>query len=177
MHMLLRFFYIRLIKSKLKPASFGDVTEYTMRVLPVDLDVLMHVNNGMYFSYMDFGRWDMIFRNGVYDKSRQQGWYSVVAGETIKFKRSLKLWDKFTIKTQVIGHDDKYFFIRQRFVKDGKIYAIGMVKVRFLKFAGGTVSTQEVLNLFQGTNHVPQVVPELSHEWYTLESKYLTEAT
>jgi YbgC/YbaW family acyl-CoA thioester hydrolase len=177
MHLLLRFLYIRLLKSKLTPAHFGEVTEHTMRVLPVDLDVLMHVNNGMYFSYMDFGRWDMIFRNGVYDMSRSQGWYSVVAGETIKFKRSLKLWDKFTIKTQVIGHDDKYFFIRQTFVKDNQVCAIGLVKVRFLRVSGGTVSTQEVLDLFKEDAKIPQTVPELSHEWYNLESKYLVEAT
>lgn len=176
MHMLLRFLYIRMIKSRLKPSALGAVTEYTMRVLPVDLDVLMHVNNGMYFSYMDFGRWDMIFRSGVYDKSRARGWYSVVAGETIKFKRSLKLWDKFTIKTQVIGYDDKYFFIRQTFVKDNLVHAIGMVKVRFLKFSGGTVSTQEVLDLFKENTEIPQRVGELANEWYNMESKYLIEA-
>jgi acyl-CoA thioesterase FadM len=116
MHMLLRTLLVFLSKSRLKKVSAFEETEITMRVLPVDLDLLMHVNNGVYFSFMDFGRWDMIFRNGSYDLAQKNGWYSVVAGETIKFKRSLKLWDKFTLKTRIIGQDEKYFFIEQIFL-------------------------------------------------------------
>ncbi len=86
---------------------------------------------------MDFGRWNMIFRNGVYDKSRKLGCYSVVVGETIKFRRSLKLWDKFSIQTQVIGHDEENFFIQQKFLCKGDLMATGLVKVRFLKMKMG----------------------------------------
>ena len=67
MHMILRTLLIFLTKRFAKKASVSEMTEYSMRVLPTDLDLLMHVNNGVYFSLMDFGRWDMIFRNGVYD--------------------------------------------------------------------------------------------------------------
>lgn len=144
-----------------------------MRVLPTDLDFLWHVNNGVYFSFMDFGRWDMIFRNGVFDAATKNGWYSVVAGETIKFKKSLELWDKFQIETQVIGHDDKVFFIQQKFLKKGELMASGLVKVRFLKRKGGTVSTREVLDLFKGID-LKNSASELSNEWFHLESKYLT---
>lgn len=142
-----------------------------MRVIPTDLDLLMHVNNGMYFSYMDFGRWDMIFRNGVYDLSRKKSWYSVVAGETIKFKKSLKLWDKFTIETQVVGHDEKYFFINQKILKKGEIMSLGLVKVRFLKEKGGTVSTQEVMKEFD--NNSIKHSQALSGEWLDFETRYL----
>jgi acyl-CoA thioesterase FadM len=109
MHMLLRTILIFLRKNRLAKASFGDRTVISMRVLPTDLDVLWHVNNGVYFSFMDFGRWDAIFRNGAYDEARARGWYSVVAGETIKFKRSLKLWDRFELETAIRGHDERYF--------------------------------------------------------------------
>ncbi len=142
-----------------------------MRVLPVDLDLLMHVNNGVYFSYMDFGRWNMIFRNRAFEISREKGWYSVVAGETIKFRRSLKLWDKFTIKTQTVGHDDKYFFIRQSFFCKGQEMATGLVKVRFLKRSGGTVPIEEVLREF---NLEEKRFPELSGDWALMENRYLS---
>jgi YbgC/YbaW family acyl-CoA thioester hydrolase len=144
-----------------------------MRVLPSDLDFLWHVNNGVYFSFMDFGRWDMIFRNGVFGLSMKKGWYSVVAGETIKFKKSLKLWDKFQIETKIMGYDEKYFFIQQKFICRGELMATGLVKVRFLKRKGGTVSTKEVLDLFQG-DKLPNNATGLAGEWFGLESKYLT---
>lgn len=172
MHMLLRTLWIFLFTKKILPKSeFNELTEVTMRVLPTDLDILWHVNNGVYFSFMDFGRWDMIFRNGIYDLSIKKGWYSVVAGETIKFKRSLKLWDKFTIQTRVIGHDDKNFFISQKFICRGEEMATGLVKVRFLKKKGGGVTSQEVMNEFN--SKLNNNAENLSQEWLELEKRYL----
>jgi YbgC/YbaW family acyl-CoA thioester hydrolase len=173
MHMIFRTILIFLKKPFLSKAGFSDRTIISMRVLPSDLDLLWHVNNGVYFSYMDFGRWDAIFRNGSYDIAMMNGWYSVVAGETIKFKKSLELWDKFDIETQIKGHDEKYFFIQQKFFRKGEVMAIGLVKVRFLKRKGGTVSTREVMDAMGGT-HVLDKAHELSHDWFDLESKHLT---
>jgi YbgC/YbaW family acyl-CoA thioester hydrolase len=172
MHMIFRTILIFLKKRFLSKAHFSDKTIVNMRVLPTDLDFLWHVNNGVYFSFMDFGRWDMIFRNGVFDAATKNGWYSVVAGETIKFKKSLELWNKFQIETQIIGYDDKYFFIQQKFVRDGDLMATGLVKVRFLKRKGGTVSTQEVRDLFKEQD-IQNNATDLSGEWFGLESKYL----
>lgn len=172
MHMILRTIFIFLRKRFLKKAHFNEMSKVTMRVLPTDLDFLWHVNNGVYFSFMDFGRWDMIFRNGVYDLSMKKGWYSVVAGETIKFRRSLKLWDRFTINTEIIGYDDKYFFIQQKFICREELMATGLVKIRFLRRKGGTVSTQEVMNEFK-EDELHNQAQELSQEWFGLENKYL----
>lgn len=142
-----------------------------MRVLPTDLDLLMHVNNGIYFSLMDFGRWDMVFRNGVYDACYKKGWYAVVAGETIKFKKSLELWDKFTLQTQIVGHDEKNFFIQQKFICKGQLMATGLVRVRFLKKKGGTVSPAEIYETLNV--QVEKKTTDLSGEWLALESKYM----
>lgn len=172
MHMILRTMLIFLKKRFLPKARFADKTIVTMRVLPTDLDFLWHMNNGVYFSFMDFGRWDMIFRNGVFDASMKNGWYSVVAGETIKFKKSLELWDKFQIETKIQGYDEKYFFIQQKFLRKGELMATGLVKVRFLKRKGGTVSTREVMDLFQD-QELQNNASELSSDWFGIETKYL----
>ena len=171
MHMIWRTIWIFLTKRFFKKAELNEVTEYTMRVLPTDLDLLFHVNNGIYFSLMDFGRWDMIFRNGVYDACMKRGWYSVVAGETIKFKKSLKLWDKFTLQTQLVSHDDKNIFIQQKFICRGELMATGLVRVRVLKRSGGTVLTDEIFKEINSSFEVKTT--ELGEEWQALESKYL----
>lgn len=172
MHMILRTLLVFMRKNFLKKSSFSDRTIVSMRVLPTDLDILWHVNNGVYFSYMDFGRWDAIFRNGAFDVSKKNGWYSVVAGETIKFKKSLKLWDKFEIETEIKGYDEKYFFIQQKFFKKGEVMAIGLVKIRFLKRSGGTVPTKDVMVALGGEDRLKGAA-ELSHDWFGLESKHL----
>lgn len=171
MHMIWRTLWVFLKRRFLKKSEIGDITEYTMRVLPTDLDLLFHVNNGIYFSLMDFGRWDMVFRNGVYDACSKRGWYAVVAGETIKFKKSLKLWDKFTLQTQLVSHDEKNIFIQQKFICRGELMATGLVRVRVLKKSGGTVPTAEVFKEINSTYE--NKTKELGEEWQALESKYL----
>ena len=44
------------------------------RVWLTDLDVLGHVNNGVYLSLMDLGRVDLLLRSGVLAKVRARGW-------------------------------------------------------------------------------------------------------
>ena len=171
MHMIWRTLWIFIKKRFMQKSHISEVTEYSMRVLPTDLDLLMHVNNGIYFSLMDFGRWDMVFKNGVYDACYKKGWYAVVAGETIKFKKSLKLWDKFTLQTQIVSHDEKNFFVQQKFICKGELMATGLVKVRFLKKSGGTVSPEEIFA--QINDRLETKSTDLSGEWLAIESKYM----
>lgn len=155
----------------MKPTHIGDPTVISMRVLPTDLDLLWHVNNGVYFSFMDFGRWNMVFRTGLYDFASKNKLYAVVAGENIKFKKSLKLWDKFQLETQNIGHDEKYFFVRQKFFLNGEVMAIGLVKIRFLKRRGGPVSPSEIMEKL-GEFNIPKTT-ELGEEWFNMDRQYL----
>jgi len=169
--MFLRTLWVFLMKPFLKPRKPGEEHRISMRVWPTDIDVLWHVNNGMYFSFMDFGRWDMIFRNGLYDRVMQEGMYTVVAGELIRFKRSIKLWEKFDLVTEPLGHDDKYFFIRQKFFCKGELMATGLVKIRFLRKKGGVVSSEEVLRLFpQSLQSQPVTIGD---QWFEFERAFV----
>ncbi len=172
MHMILRTLWAFICKRFLTPMSFDGESVITMRVLPTDLDVLWHVNNGVYFSYMDFGRWDLIFRNGLFDLLRKNDMYAVVSGESMRFKRSLKLWDKFTLKTKVMGRDDKYFFINQYFYSQkGDLMATGLVKIRYLHRKHGVVSPEKILEL-AGSN-LPIMSKELSDQAFDFEQSFL----
>ncbi len=171
MHMVLRTLLLFLYRFKLKPCDVHDETEITMRVLPTDLDLLWHVNNGVYLSYMDFGRWDMVFRNGIYDLCKKNNWYPVVSSEAIKFKKSLLLWQKFTIKTKVIGYDEKNIFIQQKFYRKQDWIATGIVKAVFLKKAGGRVTPQELLTDLNSKN--PYSDLKIHKDWAELENNYL----
>lgn len=129
-------------------------------VWPPDLDVLWHVNNGVYLSMLDVARVDLLLRSGAAGRLRRAGHYAVVAAQTIRFRRSLKLFDRFDVETRVIGWDDKAFLIEHRFLRKGEIVAEAMVRLRFLKRRGGTVRSSELLELLG----VPQPSPPLP-EW------------
>jgi len=89
-------------------------------VWPPDLDVLMHVNNGVYLSMLDVARVDLLLRAGVAKRLRRAGIYPVVAAETIRFRRSLELFQTFDVETTVLGWDDKAFIIQHHFLRQGK---------------------------------------------------------
>jgi len=122
-----------------------DLCVTPFRVWPTDLDVLRHVNNGVYFSMMDLGRTDMMVRSGAYKTINNLGWYPVVTAETLRFKKSLTLFQKFDMHTKVIGWDVKSFYIEQSFYVGDTLYACGVIKGQFLKKKGGKVSTDKLL--------------------------------
>ena len=147
MGLLLRLFLTLLLGRRRSPVSVLGNCLTPFRVLPNDLDVLGHMTNGRYFSILDLARVDLMLRSGVWPKVRALGWYPVVTLETLRFHRSLELWDRYEVATRVICWDDKHVFIEQGFVRGGVQVAFGVVRARFLKRGGGTVAVAELLEL------------------------------
>ena len=145
----------------LDPASVSSVT---LTTLPTDIDILRHMNNGRYLSLFDLGRWDLLIRTGLFDAMKDRGWYAVVSSETITFRKSLQLWQRFEVQSRFIGHDDKAVFLEHRAVVRGEVYARAIVRSRMLRRTGGTVSNEE---LFAAVGK-PEGVPEIGawvHDW------------
>jgi acyl-CoA thioesterase FadM len=126
-------------------------------VWPPDLDVLWHVNNGVYLSMLDVARVDMMLRSGLAFRLRRAGLYPVVAAETIRFRRSLQLFQTFEIETRVLGWDEKAFVLQHRFLRGEELVAEAFVRSRFLKRGGGTASSREVLDLIDGAGPSPEL--------------------
>lgn len=120
-------------------------SKYYMRVWPTDLDPLMHMNNGVYFSLMDLGRIDMLARSGAWSKIRKQGIYPVVISEAIRFRKSLTPFQKFYIETLIVAWDERHFYLRQKYYAgQNEVYASAVIKGRFLKGKGEKVTTEEM---------------------------------
>ncbi len=124
--------------------TISDVARTPMRVWPTDIDVLGHLNNGMYLSMMDLGRFDLLKRAGVWKTMTDAGIYPVVGSETITFRRSLQLWQRFVMESRIVGYDDRSVVLEQRCVVGDEIFARAIVRGRFLRKAGGTVSVAEL---------------------------------
>lgn len=116
------------------------------RVLPTDLDVLGHVNNGVYLSLLDVARLDLVIRSRLFPRLRARGWYPVVTSESIRFRRPLTLFQRFHVETRVLGWDDRSIYVDQRFVRKGQVMASALVAGRFLG-KDGSIAPAEVLAL------------------------------
>jgi len=135
-----------------------------IRVLPTDIDLLRHMNNGRYLSLFDLGRWDLLTRSGLVEAMTKQGWYAVVAAETITFRRSLELGQRFDLETRMIGHDDRAVYLEHRALVRGEIFARAIIRARILRRTGGTVPHDE---LFAAVGR-PEGLPDIEswvHDW------------
>ena len=142
----------------------GDVGRIAMRVLPGDLDVLGHMNNGTYLTLQDLGRVDWMVRVGIAEAFRERGWYPVVTAQTIAYRASLHLWEPFVLETRYLGHDDFGVFLEQRFTVGGQIRSQAFVRARFLD-PDGPVPVAEVLELDPSFATLPDLVPAWVREW------------
>jgi acyl-CoA thioesterase FadM len=108
------------------------------------------MNNGKFLTLLDLGRLDLFMRNGFWQKMMKLKWYPVVVAETITFRKSLMPWQRFEIETRVIGWDAISYFLEQRFVVNGEIYAKAIVRGRFLSRAGKVLRPEEVMHAVAG---------------------------
>lgn len=156
------------VKSKGRPAlGLDEVARTPFVVLPTDIDLLGHMNNGRYPSYMDLARVDMLTRTGMMQVLDSAGIYAVVGQSTMVYRRSLDLWQRFDIETAVLGADERAIYLQQRFTVDGELHARGVMQGRFIERGVGTATTARVIEVLEAAGlQVP--LPELDqrvHDW------------
>lgn len=164
MNLYLRFLLL-LLRARGRPRlGLWDTARTPFRVAPSDLDPLLHMNNGKYPSIMDLGRLDLMIRSGTWARLRRRGWYPVVAAQTISYRRSLKLGQRFDLYTRILGFDERWSYLEQSFVAGGEVSAQAVVRARFLRRGGGSVDHDE-LEAFVGGFPKELRVPQWALEW------------
>ncbi|MHA7189310.1 acyl-CoA thioesterase [Arthrobacter sp. MDT2-16] len=163
MHLILRTILQLFTSGRRSVLSIWGAGSVTLRVLLTDIDIAMHMNNGMYFSVFDLGRFDLMVRSGVWRQMRARGWSPVAAGETISFRKSLRLGQRYSIETRIIGLDERAIYFEQRAVAGGEIYARAVIATRLVSRTG-PVSNEEIVAAF-GAPPADLVLPEWIHEW------------
>lgn len=109
----------------------------TMRVWPFDLDINRHVTNGRYFSMADIARMDYLFRSGAYKVALEHKALPIVGDNWGKFRKELKLFQKFEIHTRMLGWDEKWIFVQHDFKRHNRV--LGSVIMRGVFRAGRTI--------------------------------------
>lgn len=163
MHLLLRTLLHLFLSGRRSVLSIWDVGSWRSRAWPTDVDIALHINNGMYFSLMDLARFDLMQRSGSWRKVRRLKWQPVVSAETIAFRKSVKLWQDFTIESRIIGLDSKAIYFEQRVVVDGEIYARAYIATRFVS-QEGPVTLERIIQEF-GAPPAELELPEWIHGW------------
>lgn len=103
------------------------------RVWLHDLDTSLHMNNGRYLTLMDLGRLDMMARGGLLRAVFRQGWTPIASSIKIRYRREMRLFDRFRLETRLAAWDREYVVMEQVFIletgpKAGQVAAHALFK-------------------------------------------------
>lgn len=134
--MLLRFAWAMVtapFRQKLEP--FHD-SVIRFRVLPNDIDINLHLNNGRYLSIMDLGRLDLIARNGMLRVVMKEKWLPLVGSASIRFLKSVDPFKTYELRTRVLCWDEKWFYIEHYVERRGEVLAVAWIQGLFRSRTG-----------------------------------------
>lgn len=140
-----------------------------MRVWPNDLDLNMHVNSGRYLSFMDIGRVELIARMRLLRKALGKGWRPINGGTMITFRRSLLLWERFTVRTRILCWDEKWFYFEHIIERgNGDLAAIASARA-LLRGPEGNVPPASLIALAGRGEVASPPLPEHLARWREAE--------
>ncbi|MET4695250.1 acyl-CoA thioesterase [Endozoicomonas lisbonensis] len=159
---------IRLLTSSIKARfssriSVSDLCETTFRCRPWDLDMFMEVNNGRMLTLYDIGRFDLSIRTGLSEVLRRNRWGFAVAGSSVRYRRRVRMFDRVTIRTQLVGIDDRWTYVAQSMWVKGQPASSVLLRTAVTSKSGG-VPTQKVLDEM-GLEQWETELPEWVRSW------------
>jgi acyl-CoA thioesterase FadM len=100
----------------------------SLHVLPNDIDINFHMNNGRYLTICDLNRVDVFARSGLLKAMFKRNWIPVIAEHTMTYKKPLNIFQRYEVKLEVQRWDEKYFYMTHTFMHGDSIAAEGTSK-------------------------------------------------
>lgn len=152
-------------KSAVKKDFFAS-TKRRFRVGLRDIDFNLHINNARYMVFMERARWDHPVQTHTWDGMMKNKLNFIVAGIEMGYIREIRWFKRFEVDTRYLGWDDKYFYIEQRFIADGKIHAYGLVKAVFMQ--KGKLATPQSVAQQLNIGQPPEALPGHINQWQAM---------
>ena len=128
-----------------------------MMVLPQDIDPFMELNNGRYVTLLDLCRYGYGTRVNINAFLKKQKWSLTITGTYNEYRYRLRLFQRFKLKTKIIGYDENWFYFFQKIERNGKTHMASVVKYAFTS-KNGIVKPKEVVEAM-GEPYDPTQLP------------------
>jgi len=140
----LKIVFQQLLKGKLD--NNLEPVKLSLRVMPWDCDLNLHINNGRYLSILDLARTQLYMATGVVSLLMgRDRWGSVVVSAHIVYRRSVDIFVKYDIESRFIARTDKFIIIEHQFIVKGEISVLCYVSVAFTD-NNGIVETERYID-------------------------------
>ncbi len=146
MNLIFRMLFIAIRAVFRERLPIGKVqSRLSLHVLPNDLDINFHMNNGRYLTLCDLSRIDMFIRTGLMKSIIKRKWMPLIANHTMTYKKPLGLFERFDLLLELTHWDDKYFYMNHTFVVRDRVAAEGTSKGCMYARGKGVVNPMEVI--------------------------------
>lgn len=119
---------------------------------PWDLDPWIELNNGRTLTLCDLGRIPLGERTGLHAGLKKMGWGMTVAGNTVRYRRRVKAFDRVQIVSRCIGWDDRFLYVEQSMWKGADCTSQQIVRGAVTSAAGIVAPAR----LVQAMGHAPE---------------------
>ncbi len=149
--------------------NLEDKSVLKLRAGLTDIDMFMELNNARYFTCMELGRWDFSYRVGLIRLMKKLNWGLAVGGASVRFRRRIPFLSKFTLTTQLICHDGRWFYFLQETHIRYKICSSALMKV-------GVTSKNGLVPAIEVIKHIDRGdwganIPDWVTAWIEAESQ------
>ncbi|CAH1778091.1 unnamed protein product [Owenia fusiformis] len=157
-------YILALVKRTIRPVDALNGEVFTPGIcLTTDLDLVLHMNNARYLRECDFARFDFWITTGIYQAVRKLKGRMLAGASTIRYRKSIDLFDTYNIITKLLCWDDKAFYVEQKFVRNRDSFVCAVVTLK-QTWSGG-ISPQNALDDHYGRPVSPLPTPEHVKHW------------
>jgi acyl-CoA thioesterase FadM len=149
--------------------DFADEISLKLRVLPNDVDINRHLNNGRFLTLLDLGSIDLFLRSGLFFRAIRHGFKPMIGGLIVTYRRGLSLLERYSLNMQLAAWDDRWNYFKFEFKKrNGRLAAAGYFKGAFVSKNGWVPNStaDEVFGHIRG----PCVLPPAVENWIEAEN-------
>ncbi|WP_147126471.1 acyl-CoA thioesterase [Shimia ponticola] len=149
--------------------GFWDPLETRHRCSPFDCDMFGEMNNGRILTLYEFGRFQHVVRTGFWPQLKAQGWGLAVAGASVRYRKRIVPFERFTQKTRMLGWDERFVYIEQAMIKTSGEVANHCLFRTAVVANHRAVPTSELARV-AGLDPVSPQLPDWALNWTTAEA-------
>jgi acyl-CoA thioesterase FadM len=103
------------------------------RVMPYLIDRNQHINNARYIYELNFTRRYSFQRLGITALVSSLGGNMVIQAQTIRYRREMKLWQKYFVRTSIVSWSDRdrCFYVESRFLNEDKTFVLAIHHAKY----------------------------------------------
>jgi acyl-CoA thioesterase FadM len=132
---------------------------------PWDLDMWMELNNGRTMTLYDLGRTMLAQRAGLIGALKKNRWGLTVAGSSVRYRRRIRGFEKFEMRSRAVGWDDKFIYVEQSmWKKNGDCASHVMLRTAVTDRSGIVPPARVLAALGQADTPSPEL-PEWIRNW------------